>query len=53
MGTKAGPNNIKSILDYGEGDDLWKRSQIVNTANVTKLKSNCNLKDEGCKYTGW
>lgn len=44
-GTKSGPNVIKFTSDYGEGDDLWKLSQIVNTANVTKLRSNCNLKD--------
>ena len=44
-GTKAGPNVIKFTSGYGEGDDLWKLSQIVNPANVTKLKSNCNLKN--------
>ena len=45
IGTKAGPNVIKFTSGHGEGDDLWKLSQIVNPANVTKLKSNCNLKN--------
>lgn len=45
MGTKAGLNIIKLTSGYGESDDLWKLSQIVNPANVTKLKSNCNSMD--------
>lgn len=44
-GTKTGPNVIKFTSRYGQGNDLWQLSQIVNPANVTKLKSNCNLKD--------
>lgn len=45
IGSKAAPEVIKFESGYGEGDDLWKLSQILNTANVTKLKSNCNLKN--------
>ena len=45
MGTRTTPNVIKFTSGYGEGDDLWKLLQIVNPANVTKLKSNCNLKN--------
>lgn len=44
-GPKAGPNVIFFTSGYGEGDELWKLSQIVNTANVSKLKSNCTLKN--------
>ena len=44
-GSKTAPNVIIFNSGYGEGDELWNLSQIVNTANVTKLKSNCHLKD--------
>ena len=45
IGSKAAPEVIKFESGYGEGDELWTLSQIVNTANVTTLKSNCTLKD--------
>lgn len=44
-GSKSAPNVIKFNSGYGEGDELWKLAQIVNPANVTKIKSNCTLKD--------
>lgn len=44
-GSKAAPEVIKFESGYGEGDELWQLSQIVNSNNITKLKSNCALKN--------
>lgn len=45
IGSKARPEVIKFNSGYGEGNELWQLSQIINPTNVTKLKSNCNLKN--------
>ena len=44
-GTKSSPKVIIFNSGYGEGDELWQLSQIVNPNNVTEMKSNCTLKN--------
>lgn len=46
-GSKTEP---RVIIFTSESDDVWTLSQIFDTTNVTKLKSNCTLKNISSRY---
>lgn len=48
-GSKAEPR-VVMFTGYDKKDGAWELSQIVHTANVTTLKSNCTLKNISSHY---